>query len=80
MSYPKPDTGNFMNDYFTSLADFVMLAPHLIEAGTPESFQIWLEKLEKIDRRALFLYLRKYKEEIPPEHIRIAQRRFVEEI
>ena len=46
----------------------------------PNSFQIWLEKLEKIDRRALLLYLRKNKNNIPAEHIKIAQRRFVEEI
>ena len=80
MSYPKPDTGNSMNDYFSSLTDFVMLAPHLIEAKTADSFQIWLEKLEKIDRRALFLYLKKHKTDIPAEHIKIAQRRFVKEI
>lgn len=80
MSYQKPDTGNTMNDYFSSLTNFVMLAPHLIEARNADAFQIWLEKLEKIDRRALFLYLREHKGEIPPEHIRIAQRRFIEEI
>ena len=80
MSYQKADTGNSMNDYFTSLTDFVMLAPHLLQANNPESFEIWLEKLEKIDRRALFLYLRQHKEEIAPEHLNLAQRRFVREI
>ena len=80
MSYQKPNTGNSMNDYISSLTNFVMLAPHLVEAKNANAFQIWLEKLEKIDRRALFLYLRKHKEEISPEHIKLAQRRFVEEI
>ena len=80
MSYRKPNTGNAMNDYLTSLTNFVVLAPHLIEAKNTNSFQIWLEKLEKIDRRALLLYLRKNKNNIPAEHIKIAQRRFVEEI
>ena len=80
MSYRKPNTGNAMNDYLSSLTNFVVLAPHLIEAKNTNSFQIWLEKLEKIDRRALLLYLRKNKNNIPAEHINIAQRRFVEEI
>ncbi len=80
MSYRKPNTGNSMNDYISSLTDFVMLAPHLIQADNAESFQIWLEKLEKIDRRALFLYLRKHKKEIAPDHIKLAQRRYVKEI
>lgn len=80
MSYHRPNTGNDMNDYFSSLADFVMLAPHLIGAENITSFQIWLEKLEAIDRRALFLYLRQNKDKIPSEHIELAQRRFVEKI
>jgi hypothetical protein len=80
MSYRKQNTGNAMNDYLSSLTNFVVLAPHLIEAKNTNSFQIWLEKLEKIDRRALLLYLRKNKNNIPAEHIKIAQRRFVEEI
>ena len=80
MSYSKPNKGNAMNDYLSSLTNFVVLAPHLIQARNANSFQIWLEKLEEIDRRALLLYLRKNKTNIPPEHLKIAQRRFVEEI
>ena len=80
MSYHQPDTGNDMNDYFSSLTDFVMLAPNILKATNADSFQIWLEKLEAIDRRALFLYLRQNKSQIPPEHLEIAQRRFVKKI
>ena len=80
MSYRRPDTGNSMNDYFSALADFVMLAPHLLQAENSRSFQIWLEKLELIDRRSLLLYLRKHRDEIPEEHLRLAQRRFTQEI
>lgn len=80
MSYRKPNTGNAMNDYFSSLADFTMLAPKLIQAQNSQSFQIWLEKLEAIDRRSLLLYLKQHKNEIPAEHLKLAQRRFAEEI
>lgn len=80
MSYPRPDTGNSMNDYFSALGDFVMLAPHLLRAETEQNFIIWLEKLELIDRRSLLLYLRKHREEIRPEFLKLARRKFVQEI
>ena len=68
MSYHKPDTGNSMNDYFTSLRDFGLMAPRLLTAGNRQSFEIWLDKLDRIDRRALVLYLKENKERIPKEH------------
>ena len=80
MSYHKPNTGNMMNDYFTSLADFTMLAPHLINAKDEEHFEAWLEKLLLIDRRSLLIFLREHKNEIPAKHMALAKRRFVEEI
>lgn len=80
MSCSKPDTGNSMNDYFSALSDFVRLAPHLLEAGTEQEFVVWFEKLELIDRRSLLLYLRKHKDEIPPEHMSFARRRFKEKL
>ena len=80
MSYHKPDTGNSMNDYFTSLADFTMLAPHLLNAKDEEHFEVWLEKLLLIDRRSLLIYLRLHKDEIPENHMNLARRRFLEEI
>lgn len=80
ISYPRPNTGNSINDYFSALIDFVQLAPHLLEAQTTQNFIIWFEKLELIDRRSLLLYLRKHKDEISPEYMRFAQRRFKEKI
>ena len=80
MSYRQPDTGNSMNDYFTSLTTFVMLSHHLLEADTPDLFEIWLEKLMLVDRRSLLLFLRKHKDEIPPEHMKLAQYHYAEEI
>lgn len=80
MSYHKPDTGNDMNNYFTSLADFTMLAPRLIEAKDEEHFEVWLEKLLLIDRRSLLIYIREHKNEIPEQHMKLVRRRFVEEI
>lgn len=80
MSYRKPDTGNSMNDYFSSLVDFTVVAPKLLSAKTPSEFNVWLEKLELIDRRSLLLYIRKHKDCIPDTHLDIARKRFVEKI
>ena len=80
MSYRRPDTGNSMNDYFSSLVDFTVVAPRLLEAATPEDFNVWLEKLELIDRRPLLRYIRKHKDRIPKEHLDLARKRFVERI
>lgn len=76
MSYKKPNTGNPMNDYFTALSDFTMLSEKLLTANNEESFEIWLEKTEAIDKRALFLFMQKHKNEIPKKHLNLAQRRF----
>ena len=65
-----------MNDYFSALSDFEMLSGHLLEAKSEETFEVWLEKLELIDKRALALFLRKHKSEIPENHLALAQRRF----
>ena len=80
MSYRQPDTGNTMNDYFTNLSTFVMLAPKFLGAPDERSFEIWREKLELVDRRALLLFLRKHKDELPPEHLAQAQYFFKEKI
>ena len=80
LSYTHTNTGNTMHDYFTALADFTMLAPRLLQAKNAQSFQIWLDKLEAIDRRSLLLYLRKHTNELKEEHLKIAQRRYVEDI
>lgn len=46
----------------------------------PDSFEIWLEKLELIDKRALYLFLNKHKNNIPVSHMKLAQQRFKKEI
>lgn len=75
MSYPKPRTGNPMNDYFTALNDFTMLAPKLLAAKSPDAFEIWLDKLMSIDRRSLVLYIKEHEDEMPPEHVARAKAR-----
>ena len=52
MSYKRPDTGNSMNDYFSSLMDFNRLAPKILQAKTEQEFDAWLDKLVQIDRRS----------------------------
>lgn len=75
MSYQKRDTKNALNNYFTRLRDFYMLAPKLLGAENLRSFEIWLDKLIQIDRRSLVLYLRKHKDEIPKAHWKRAKAR-----
>lgn len=80
MSYQPKKTGDTLNDYFSALTEFVSLSPKLLSAKTPDSFEIWLEKLELIDKRALYLFLKKHKNNIPVSHMKLAQRRFKKEI
>lgn len=80
MSYRQPDTGNPLNNYFHNLSNFYQLAPHLLSAKSEQEFLVWLEKLEKIDRRSLFLYLKKNKDQINEKYLSIAQHRFWEAV
>ena len=61
MSYVKPNTGNAVNDWFTNIVNFTNIAPRLLEIKNKPSFSIWLDKLEAIDKRSLYLYLRAHK-------------------
>lgn len=80
MSYKQPNTGNSLNDYFTNLVAFNQCSPHLLESENLEQFVVWFDKLRLIDRRALLLFLRQHKNEIPKQHIEYAQRHFTETI
>lgn len=66
MSYKRPDTGNSMNDYFSTLMDFNTLAPHLLEANTKQAFDAWLDKLAMVDRRSTVLYIKANRDKINP--------------
>lgn len=70
MSYRKPNTGNSMNDYFTSLMDFNLLSPKLLEAKTDQEFDAWLDKLAQIDRRSTVLFIRAHAEDIGEKFMR----------
>ena len=70
MSYKRPNTGNSMNDFFTTLMDFNLLAPKLLQAKTEQEFDCWLDKLATIDRRSTVLYIKKYQEQISPEFMK----------
>lgn len=69
MSYIPPEpTGDPLNDYFIRMKDFTTIAPNLLKASSVQSFEVWYEKLELIDRRALLLYIKEHKDEIPEEY------------
>lgn len=70
MSYKRPDTGNSMNDYFSSLMDFNRLAPKILQAKTEQEFDAWLDKLVQIDRRSTAIYIKEYMDGIRPEFMK----------
>ena len=59
-----------MNDYFSTLIDFNVLSPKLLEVRTEQEFDIWLDKLAQIDRRSTVLYVKAHQDEISPEFMR----------
>lgn len=70
MSYKKPNTGNSMNDYFSALMDFNLLAPRVLQAKTVQEFDCWLDKLASIDRRSTVIYVKKHQDEIGPDFMK----------
>ena len=77
MSYKAPvSTGDSLNDYFSRLSDFTNIAPRLLHADTKEGFEVWFEKLELIDKRSLYFFIKEHKDEIPKEYLKMVQDRF----
>ena len=70
MSYKKPNTGNSMNDFFSTLMDFNLLAPKLLQAKTEQEFDVWLDKLAVIDRRSTVLYIKGHQDEIKTDFMK----------
>ncbi len=75
MSYKMPNSGNSMNDFFRRQVDFINMAPNLINAKTLDEFKVWYEKLVAVDKRSLYLYLCKNKNNIKLKYIEYAQKR-----
>ncbi len=66
MSYKRPNTGNSMNDYFSALMDFNVIAPRVLAAKTEQEFDAWLDKIATVDRRSAVLYIKAHQKEISP--------------
>ena len=56
---------------FSALTNFDVLAPNLLRANSEEDFKTWFNKLTLINRAALNLYLRKHKNEINPQYLKV---------
>lgn len=81
MSYKNLNTSDDnLNRLFTSASDFQNMSQNLLRAETFEAFQVWYEKLEKVDRRMLFFFLRKNYSSIKPEFIGYAEKRLKKKI
>lgn len=75
MSYKRPESDNSMNNFFRRQVDFVNMASNLVNAKTLDEFRIWYEKLVAVDKRSLYLYLCKNKNNIKISYIEYAQKR-----
>ncbi|MDY6280723.1 MAG: hypothetical protein SPL63_11470 [Roseburia faecis] len=80
MSYHGPTYSDDLENYFARLQDFYTVLPNLKEAKTKDDFLVWYDKLERIDKRSLYIYLHKYKADFNPEFIRLIESRFVKPI
>lgn len=76
MSYKKKSKTDGLNELFSRLADFNNVSVNLLNANTEEEFEVWFEKLEKIDKRTLYLFLCKNKDKIKEEYLDTVRDRF----
>lgn len=78
MSYTSVDTGDSLNNLFSSLFDFNIVSHNLIESDNVNSFVIWFDKCININKRALFFFIRKNKKLMHKEFLCIGQSYFKE--
>ena len=69
-----------LNELFSGWDKFLSLSPNMLNAKDETDFKMWLDKLELIDSRFLFFFLREHYDEIKPEYMRLAQRRFEQDL
>ncbi len=59
MSYVPPhQTDGSLNELFSRLITFTGYKDNLLRADTQQGFLVWFDKLQKIDRRTLFIFIR----------------------
>ena len=63
-----------------NMADFMNIVPNLKKAQSETEFKVWFEQLLKIDPRSLYLWIRKYKEELNPVYVDMVKDRFRKEL
>ena len=76
MSYHVKEREEYLNEYFSRLVDFNQLAPNLLSAQTDTEFELWFEKLEQIDKRYLYIYIKENYKKIPLKRLTLIKDRF----
>lgn len=76
MSYRAEKKEDCLNEYFSRLSDFYSISNNLLRASTEEEFEVWFEKMELIDKRSLYLFIRENYENIPLNHLALIRKRF----
>lgn len=59
------------------LIEFNKISGNLLTAQTFDEFEVWFEKCAEIDKRSLYLFIKKEKENIPQEYIKRIKSNFV---
>lgn len=73
MSYVSVKTDDLTYKMFYDLKNFYNILPNLESAKTFEAWEVWFEKLCKIDKRSLFRYMCKNKDKYSDECIEFAE-------
>jgi len=77
MSYKPPEpSGDSLNDYFRRLSEFNRIAPNLLNCKSSNEFECWFEQAELIDKRALYLFIKRNYRKIPIEYLEMIKYRF----
>lgn len=76
MSYKAPERTEYLSEFFSRLVDFNLISGNLLSAKTDEEFELWFEKLELIDKRYLYLFIKKNHKKIPIRRLKLIRDRF----
>lgn len=76
MSYVVEKKEEYLNECFSRWADFARLSDHLLNAETDFEFELWFEKLEAIDKRYLYLFIKDNYKKIPLKRLKLIRGRF----
>lgn len=64
-----------VNDFMSRMISFENMAPNLLGNQTFDAFLAWFERLERYDKRSLYLFLCENTDKLTQKEIEFAQKR-----